>query len=351
MKIAVVTVHDSANFGSFLQAYAMNHVLEEDGHEVYFAITRDKKYVKGLYYKFVLSREAVLHPFRTLKNIFYGRKKYKLFKAEQECFKEISADEIKNCDMTILGSDEIWNIRTDVFRYPVFYGKYSEKAIAYAVSAGLAKPEEFDKYPEIKEYIKKIESPLVRDENTANCVEKITGTYPETVCDPTLLADAKIYNKTYEDEYINQNKCLMLYLYQPDVKTRNIIIDFARKKGLKLVSVGFYYDWCDYNVICSPLEFCSVLKKAEYVITTTFHGTIFSVINNKKFVSIPLSQKTDDIISKFGLDEIKLNFENLSAELLEEKLCGFSADYDRINEKIVAMREDSLSKLRERIRG
>lgn len=351
MKIAVVTVHDSANFGSFLQAYALKNVLEKDGHEVCFTITRDKKYVKGLYYKFVLSREAVLHPVRTLKNIFYGRKKYKLFKTEQKCFKEIKPEEIKSCDISILGSDEIWNIRTDVFRYPVFYGEYSEKTVAYAVSAGLSGPEEFDKHPEIKEYIKNIEMPLVRDENTARCVEKITGVYPDTVCDPTLLADAEIYNKTYEDNYINGNRCLMLYAYQPDLKTRAIIREFAEKHGLKLVSVGFYYDWCDYNVLCSPLEFCSVLKKAEYVITTTFHGTIFSVLNNKKFVSIPLSQKTDDILGKFGLNDIKLSFENLSVELLEEKLCGFSEDYGKVNEKIISMREDSLSKLRERIRG
>ena len=288
MKIAVVTVHDSANFGSFLQAYALQNVLEKDGHEVYFAITRDKKYVKGLYYKFVLSRESVLHPVRTLKNIINGRKKYRLFKEEQKCFKEIEADEIRGCDLSILGSDEIWNIRTEVFRDLIFYGEHSVKAIAYAVSAGLAKPEEFEKYPEITRLIKKIDAPLVRDENTARCVEKITGTAPSEVCDPTLLADSSIYNKPYTDEYIKNNRCLMLYMYQPDIRTRNIITEFARKQGLRLVSVGFYYDWCDYNVLCSPLEFCSVLKEAEYVITTTLHGTIFSVLNNKKFVSICL---------------------------------------------------------------
>ena len=351
MKIAVVTVHDSANFGSFLQAYALKNVLEKDGHEVCFAITRDKDYVKRLYYSFTLSRETVKHPFKTLKRIFNGRKKYKLFVKEQQCFTEIEPSKIEKCDVVILGSDEIWNVRTGVFQDLIFYGKYSKNTVAYAVSAGLAMPEEFDEFREIREHIRKISKPLVRDENTAKCVERITGIYPETVCDPTLLADSNIYGKPFEDEYVNKNKCLMIYAYEPEVRTRKIIIDFAKKQGLKLVSVGFYYDWCDYNLLCSLLEFCAVLEKAEYVITTTFHGTIFSVINNKKFVSIPLSQKTDDILKKFGAEETKLSFAELTAEKLQEKLMGFSLDYDSVNERIRVMREESLERLRDRIRG
>ena len=63
MKIAVVTVHYSANFGSFLQAYALKYVLEQDGHDVSFVITRDKEYVRGLFYKLNLCREMVKHPY------------------------------------------------------------------------------------------------------------------------------------------------------------------------------------------------------------------------------------------------------------------------------------------------
>jgi len=349
MKIAVSTVHDSANFGSFLQAYALKDILIKEGHEVSFLITRDKEYVKKLYYNFVLSREALLHPIKTLKRYFNGRKKYLLFKKEQQCFSETTASELNKFDAVILGSDEIWNVRTKVFQNLCFYGKGVEKVIAYAVSTGLSTPEDFDNLSEIRECILRIKHPLVRDELTARCVEKITGVIPEIVCDPTLLADPGIYGKPLEDDYINKNRCLMLYMYEPDLKTRKIITDFAKKRKLKLVSVGFYYDWCDYNLLCSPLEFCAALKKAEYVITTTFHGTIFSIINNKKFVSIPLSPKTDDILKRLGAEDAALSFDTLTDEKLFKKLDGFSLDYSLINEKIKTMREDSLKKLKDRI--
>ena len=351
MKIAVVTVHDSANFGSFLQAYALKYVLERDGHEVRFVITRDKEYVRRLFYNFTLCGEAVKHPVKTLGNYIYGRKKYKLFKKEQECFNEIEASEISDCDLAILGSDEIWNVKVPVFQNPLFYGKNSEKNIAYAVSAGNALPGDFDGFDHIKECIRKISAPLARDENTADVIEEITGHRPEIVCDPTLLAEKDIYIRPFENEYINRHKCLMLYMYEPTPATRKIIIDFARKEGLKIVSVGFCYNWCDYNLLCAPLDFCKALEKAEYVITTTFHGTIYSVINNKKFVSLPISRKTTDILERIGAGDAMLDFNDLTADSLRDKLLGFSLDYSAINENIRSMREASVEKLREQIRG
>lgn len=351
MKIAVVTVHDSANFGSFLQAYALKYVLEQDGHDVSFVITRDKEYVRGLFYKLNLCREMVKHPFKTLKLYLYGRKKYRVFKAEQECFREIEIPELGDFDLAILGSDEIWNVEVPVFRNLVFYGKYSKNNIAYGVSAGRATPESFGGFDEIRDCISKIPAPLARDENTALAIESITGTRPEIVCDPTLLADKEIYFRTLQNKYINNHKCLMLYMYEPTPEVRKIIIDFARKQGLKLVSVGFYYSWCDYNLLCSPMEFCSALEKAEFVITTTFHGTIYSVINEKKFVCLPLSQKTTDILKRFGAEDAMLDFKDISVESLEDKFVNFSVDYTAVNERIINMREASLEKLRSQIRG
>ncbi len=351
LKIAVITVHDSANFGSFLQAYALKYVLEQDGHEVRFVITRDKGYVRRLFYNFTLCGEVVKHPFKAITRYIYGRKKYKLFKSEQNCFSEIKIPEISDCDVAILGSDEIWNVTVPVFRQPLFYGKCSPKNIAYGVSVGSAVIDNFNDLDEIKECISKISAPLARDENTCDVIEAITGKRPETVCDPTLLADKKIYMHPLENKYINKHKCLMLYMYEPTMQTRKIIIDFARSAGLKIVSVGFYYDWCDYNLLCSPLEFCSALERAEYVITTTFHGSIYSVLNNKKFACLPLSQKTTDILDKLGATDAVINMKDFTTTHLREKLLNFSLDYSLINENILKMRESSIEKLREQIRG
>ena len=125
--------------------------------------------------------------------------------------------------------------------------------------------------------------------------------------------------------------------------------DFAKKHGLKLVSVGFSYHWCDYSILCSPLEFCAVMEKAKYVITTTFHGSIFSVLNHKQFLSIPLSGKTNDILKRLGLSDIAVSFDELSESVMEEKLFKTNIDYNAVDEKINIMKMASARLLEERL--
>lgn len=347
MRIAVVTVHDSANCGSFLQAYAIKDILSKDGHSVYFVRTRDEKYVRGLYYRFRLSREWVKHPLLCLKNLIYGIKKYKLYTREQECFETLDTFE-SDTDITILGSDEIWNIKTPVFNNPIFYGKSRKRAVALAVSAGLATPDDFSAKTELKDLIKNIDAPLVRDENTADCVEYITGIRPDMVCDPTIMADREIFFKDYTDEYLKKNKYVLLYAYEPTKAAQKAFREYADKHGLKLVSAGFSYSWCDYNVMASPLELSAVMKNAECVITTTFHGTIFATLNRKQFVCLPLGNKTTDVLKKFGLSQRRLDFSDLTVDSLES-IMEEQIDYTAVDIKIEELKKKSLELLRDRI--
>lgn len=347
MRIAVVTVHDSANCGSFLQAYALKNILENDGHSVYFVRTRNAEYVRSLYYSFKLSGEWIKHPISCLRRYMYGKRKYRLYCNEGRCF-ETRDTFSEDTDVTVLGSDEIWNVKTPVFNNPIFYGEGAKNTVAYAVSSGLAKPSDFEGKDRLKELIKAIDLPLVRDEGTAQCVNAITQKTPEIVCDPTLAADREIFLNPCSDKYLKRHKYVLIYAYEPPKAARKIFKEYARKNGLKLVSAGFGYDWCDYNVMCSPLELSSVMKNAECVITTTFHGTVFSVLNRKKFVCIPLSGKTTDILSRLGLEQRQLAFKDLTINALADKITE-DIDYKSVDKKIDDMKEKSLALLRELI--
>ena len=79
MKIGIVTVHDSNNYGSFLQAYALQCVLQQMGHEVYFAVTRDKKFVKKIFVPALLQKKLFRHPFSLLRSRKNGRIKRKKY--------------------------------------------------------------------------------------------------------------------------------------------------------------------------------------------------------------------------------------------------------------------------------
>lgn len=349
MKIGVVTVPDSSNFGAYLQAYAMKSVLEGMGHEVYFIRTRNKQYVIGLFYSPRLFVSSLFKPpIIGLKRYWWGIRKYKYFCKAWERFKMLDHFHDIELDLIILGSDEIWNVTTTAFRQEIFYGIGMKNVITYAVSMGKAGKQDIERYPNIFHAIKDIDNILVRDVATQAIVRDIKGKEPGMVCDPTILADKSVFDRVCNNPYLTQNRYLLVYSYGLDEIIKRHINTFAHKHGLKIVSVCFYFEWCEYNVMCDPLEFSQVVKDAEYVITTTFHGSIFSFLNKRKFISIPSGQKVIDILQKVGLEE-RIVEGNCSYEQFERTLVG-EIDYTIVDEKIQLLRKDSLIQLEDCIK-
>ncbi|WP_072525300.1 polysaccharide pyruvyl transferase family protein [Clostridium sp. Marseille-P3244] len=345
MKIGIVTVHDSNNYGSFLQAYALQRVFQDMGHEVYFAVTRRKEFVKGTYIPAISLKKLIRHPVQTLKNRQSGILKWKAFLEDQKVFREISGEELDQMDCVVLGSDEIWNVQVRSFQNPIFYGRGQTKAVAYGVSVGRATYEDITKYPELVQDIRQIRSIMVRDTRTQSIIEKICSFIPETVCDPTFLVPRTIFKSTEKRSRYISESYLLIYSYSISRELQDKIQEFARANGLKTVSACFYYSWADYNIMCGPLEFCRIIEEADYVITTTFHGTIFSVLNEKQFVSLPASIKTNDLLVRLGMEERLIeNSTDLSTiqELLQKRMI----DYGKVNCRISEMRENSLALLK-----
>ena len=349
MKIGIVTVHDSNNYGSFLQAYAIQKVLEEQGHEVFFTRTRDKKLLKSIFIPKILQKRFLKHPLEILQQRKNGKEKRKAFLEDQKVFREIDSKELEKMDLVILGSDEIWNVQVPTFREDVFYGAGLEHVIAYAVSVGRAKKEEVFQYKKIIENIREIPDVLVRDSQTQKIVEGISGNMPEVVCDPTLLVDKSVFKSTFKSRTFFNEKYLLVYSYGIDRELRLKIERFANENSLKIVSACFYYPWMDYNIMCGPLEFCEIIQRASYVITTTFHGTIFSILNEKQFVSFPASIKTNDLLIRLRLEQRMVD-STASVQAISNCLKQDIIDYAKVNKKIADFREYSLKLLQDSIK-
>lgn len=352
MKIGIVTVVDSANFGSFLQGLALQDVLQKMGHEVEFISTRDEKYIKRIYYTWKPRKRDLIHPFQFVQRNLNGYKKRKRFLEDQKMVKICPFEDKDKFDLCILGSDEIWNVRTQVFRLPVFYGTDMKNVITYAVSSGQADKIDFRKYPEITERISEIQDILVRDKKTQSIVKEITGEEPDLVCDPTFLADRNLFFKEASEPFMKEEKYLLVYMYptmaaKEDIKSIKI---FASSRNLKLVSVGFYNAWCDHNIVCGPMEFCSVLQNAQYVITATFHGSIFSILNEKQFITVAMSDKVKDLLKRIGLEQQLVPRREITEDVLKEYFEKRTVDYDTVNTKINEWKKYSLQKLSEVIK-
>lgn len=335
MKIGVMTVHDAANFGAFLQAYAMKKTLEGMGHEVYFIQSNSEKYIRNLYYKYPATRRSLQHPIEEFQKYLYGKEKWKRFQEARKDFKVVPLSDVKKLDQIVIGSDEMWNIKEPIFRNPLYFGKGMPSAFTYGISMGRADYADFQKSTEIYNAIKELKNILVRDKKTQKIVTKITGTVPDMVSDPTFLYPAEKMRQPLRDDYCNAHRCLLVYTYPftMDDKIKNYIIKFARKNNLKIVSAGFYFAWCDYCINCNPMEFVDLLNKVEYVVTTTFHGTIFSFLEHTKFVAVPFSQKVVDVLQKVGLSHQIVENES-SYNTFCNKLLNFSADYQKVDTNV-----------------
>ena len=338
MRIGILTVYDSANFGSYLQAYALKKVLENLGHKVKFIKFRNEKQLKEVFFG------SIVHPKYFLKNYIFNYKKYKVFTEDKSIFEEIPIQDLKKdtFDIVIIGSDECWNVKTQTFRNKCFYGIDipTEKKVAFAISCGKSVTEDFKEFPDLVEGIQNLNKIFVRDERTQKNVKELIGKDAEMVCDPTFLIDVKEFDKEYD---VNIDKeYLLVYSYNFTEKQKEYIKRFAKEQNLLIVSACFKHSFCDKCINCSPLEFCKLIQNSKYVITTTFHGTIFSILNKKQFISIPSGQKVVDVLNKTGLIkcEFKENeegYEEFKNKLLEE------INFDISQKNILEWRNKSLS--------
>lgn len=304
-KVGILSMQRVINYGSFLQAYALKQLLLQNGaDEVYFIDIEKGRELPGFEYSKSQSKWHKLK--RLLQIIFTGLlfqkirdRKFtkKLKKSIEDCFPILELDKPapKEFDLVVIGSDEVFNCcQRAPWGYTLqLYGRVlnAKKVISYAGSFGHTRYEQLvqlgiDK--EIGETMKTMAAISVRDQNSYDIVEKLTGIKAEMHLDPVLIYG---YEKEITERKINYpEKYMVVYSYQGRIKDKKEIKEitsFAKEHKLKLISIFCRYDWCDEAIIPeTPFDVLGWFKGAEYVVTDTFHGTIFSIITGRKFVTL-----------------------------------------------------------------
>ena len=143
----------------------------------------------------------------------------------------------------------------------------------------------------VKEYGNVFKQISLREKINVGDVEKVINKVPVVhVCDPVLLNDAKEYDKIKKFRII-EDKYILVYVAQAinKLELNRIVKEIANKDGLKIVFIGTYRSKCDCDFHIKdmdPGDFLSLIYNAEYVISNSFHATMFSLIYNKQFIAI-----------------------------------------------------------------
>ena len=325
MKIAIVTVYDSVvNFGSFLQAYAMSKVLESRGHEVFFVrrmpndeiLKRFNRLAKiqnsvssknGIKAKFLSQRSKYV----IQREMDANKNRYKCSLSDWKSIKIIDPAEIEDCgiQLVICGSDEIWNIHNkdiDLDFYSCGWVKHIPK-LAYAISSGNSKTSEYLNDPEFFNAVGDFCKILPRDQMTQSLITDITNVKESIVCDPTLLLGQDGFTLTNKGKEFG--KYILVYSYFLTRKEKKFIKKYARNNGLKIISPCIYSSIADEVVYTSALDFPSLVFNAECVYTTTFHGTIFSLMFAKRFCALSRLPKVANLLEQLETYDHELNLD------------------------------------------
>jgi len=365
MRIGIMSMQRVANYGSFLQAYGLKKLIESQGHSVIFVdykVGKPVNYVKDMkgYFKSIVREKIMDLASEWIDFLFFASEEQKYSMRFKKIYKKnflpllgISNKKTyhENVDTLVIGSDEVFNCLQSNpivgFSPELFgYNNRANKLISYAASFGNTTLEglnESNKASIISKLLKGFDSISVRDQNSFEIIKKLSGKIPSINLDPVLMYDFS------NDIVVPQTpkKYIVVYAYRNRLSDseKTAIQSFAKKERLKIIGIGGYQGFCDECFQGSPFEVLGYIKNAEFVITDTFHGTIFSVINERKFVTFIRKghgnkygnyEKLMDLLCRLGLEERAI----FTPDSIEKNIYS-DIDYETVNAIIYKQREEA----------
>lgn len=327
-NVLMVTLFDNNNIGNRLQHYALQRVLTNYGMRVAslnngYTSTPNYKYILKMMIKAVLAKFGIAKyklsylQFCASKNKRKANEKFNstnIKKVINITNQDAFAESWKEFDLAIAGSDQIWHKwRLDENELPYYYLEFmpKEKRCAYAASFGFETipAEDLEKH---KTGLNGMHFISCRESTGCEIVESITGEKTCRVLDPTLLLSATEWREIAEQAPLyakSQTKYAFLY-FLGDIteEYRNFINKTLISLGI--VNVIDFSDEENREVSqCGPSGFLSLIDRADYIFTDSFHCTVFSVIFDKNFQVFRRSQqgfekmfgRIEDLLSSKGL--------------------------------------------------
>ena len=366
--IGIITIHKIYNYGSIFQAFALQTVCNSLGYKTsiidyifpnaYHERTEspnniatgqnEPKVIKALFIPALIRQHRAIQRF--IKN--YLSLSDKEYNSPQELH-----DTPPKFDIYLTGSDQLWS-PTHCKGDPSFmlhFAPDSAKKISYAASIGTDVIPDYLKN-RYKKLLSRYSAISVREESACRPIEKLINLKPKVVLDPTLLLDKNYWNSLAVPQRIIKDKYILCYFlnYSFDAFPYADIIakEVQRQTGYKIIKVArpphkLTFNNIRYNIGASPEEFLALVRDAEIILTTSFHGTAFAINFGRPVFSIVKSKNNSDNRQSNLL--MKLNLEKNIIPVSAPLHSVTDAIYDNkiVESKLSSLREQSISFLKE----
>lgn len=359
-KASILSFQFADNYGALLQIYALSQKVLEQGISVEVIDYEPKRLVEPYKLGFniieLIKTDGLnLAIKKSGKKILSFKKNYKR-KINFNSFRQnhinltskkyISSASIKE-DATIykyciVGSDQVWNpvfLKESGNTYFLDFATKNSKKIAYAASLAEDLNEEDINF--FKKELNQFDYISVREKSAQQKLSNLTKKEILTALDPTLLLKSDEWEKLIEND-LNLGKYILVYDLDKDSRIVELANIISQQTGYKIISYSNkkgYVNWHSTFYGDSPEHFLALFKSAEFVLTSSFHGTAFSIIFEKQFYSIShrtRGSRMVDLLDSLGLGD-RLIEELEVYNYLESKL-----DYAKPIEKLSKLRKESM---------
>lgn len=376
-KVAIVSCYFMRNYGSVLQAYATQKILDN------FGIENETICIKGLEKEIKLRKMKYfigkILDLDTIKNKWIVVKhniskklnvdgfKGKMYKRSQAFDKFLplfnisseysSFNELRkaanNYSNVIVGSDQLWlpsNIAADY--YTLNWVPVGINKISYATSFGVGSLEgKFKKLA--KMFLTRIDNLSVREQSGQKIIKEVAGVDAKIVCDPTLLFTAEEWLDIQTKESLVEGKYIFCYFIGNNLDQREFVKKLKKETGYKIVALQHideyiksdekFADEAPYDV--TPGDFINLIRNAEYICTDSFHGSVFSILNEKKFFAFRRFKPGRKVSTNSRLDSLfnllKLQERFISSDADVKKCIEMDIDYKAVHKKLGEFRDES----------
>lgn len=330
MKICTITCHDVYNHGASMQAYALMKYLKNNGHEVeiidykpdylnkhYKLLSIDNEvWEKNFLRKFIyltlkipgriisLKRKKEFDKFKE-ENLILTKNKYK---SNEELKKDLP-----KADVYICGSDQIWNSLHMNGRDLAFYLDFVPyNKIKFSYAASFATDDIDNKYkPMVRKAVSKLDGIGIREKSGVEIVKRLGIDNAVNVVDPVFLLEKEEWDNLATE--IFNEKYVLVYDFDESDLVKNIAIEVARKKGLKIYTINSdkpKYADKHFN-LSGPKTFVSLIKNAEFVVSNSFHAVVFSTIYEKNIAIVNRSENINtrmrDLLEDLNISDRLVN--------------------------------------------
>lgn len=338
-RVGIMTWHYYSNFGSALQAYALQEAIKSLGYAIEVINYRDELYGKDSDFKrwsrYIISlfsdivppklRTRIAYPFIHFQKRYLVESKVIYDEAELKRY-------ARKFDVIVFGSDQIWAPNVFKPQYMACFLDYDKvKAISYAASIGL------DYLPSAastvyKQYLSKFSRISVRERKGQELLLRNCSIKSDLVLDPTFLLSINQYIQIEKKPSTLPGKYVFCYFLNENNNYQATVENAARSLGAEIIGFSRKKEdkgWLKNDCSIGPEMFLWMIHHAEMVFTDSYHGTIFSLMYHKTFYHFERFEKNDTINQNSRIHQL-IDYFNFSQLLINEHsiINGNSFNYD-----------------------